>query len=391
MSQTIQKNTPMLSVRNLVKHFPIRAGIFKRIVAWVRAVDGVDFDIYEGETLGLVGESGCGKTTIGMTLLGLYPPTDGSVYFNGEDITPYLLPGWKVRRYLKRTYIEKFKQLNNDEMEELPPELKRYAEIYFNDHKGDAGSFIRSFMESRKEKQKALRRKMQIVFQDPYSSLNPRMRIGNIIGEAVDVHRLASSKEERQRMVADILQKVGLYPEYAMRYPHEFSGGQRQRIGIARALILNPKLVVADEAVSALDVSIRSQILNLMEDLQKEFQLTYLFISHDLSVIKHISDRVAVMYLGKIVEIAPKKKLFERPLHPYTVSLMSAIPIPDPDHKKKRVILKGDVPSPINPPSGCRFHPRCPIAREICSREEPPLQEVEESQKVACFFAGEMS
>lgn len=391
MSQTIQKNTPMLSVRNLVKHFPIRAGIFKRIVAWVKAVDGVDFDIYEGETLGLVGESGCGKTTIGMTLLGLYPPTDGSVYFNGEDITPYLLPGWKVRSYLKRTYIEKFKQLNHDEMEELPDELKQYAEVYFNDHKGDAGRFIRSFMENRKEKQKALRRKMQIVFQDPYSSLNPRMRIGNIIGEAVDVHRLASSKEERQKMVADILQKVGLYPEYAMRYPHEFSGGQRQRIGIARALILNPKLVVADEAVSALDVSIRSQILNLMEDLQKEFQLTYLFISHDLSVIKHISDRVAVMYLGKIVEIAPKKKLFERPLHPYTVSLMSAIPIPDPEHKKKRVILKGDVPSPINPPSGCRFHPRCPIAREICSREEPPLQEVEEGQKVACFFAGEMS
>jgi len=386
-----QKDEALLSVRNLVKHFPIRAGIFKRIVAWVKAVDGVDFDIYEGETLGLVGESGCGKTTIGMTLLGLYPPTGGSVYFNGEDITPYLLPRWKVRSYLKQTYINRFKKLNEDEIEKLPHEIRRYAEIYFNDHKGNADSFVRRFTENRREKQKALRREMQIVFQDPYSSLNPRMRIGNIIGEAVDVHGLASNPGERQRMVAEILQKVGLYPEYAMRYPHEFSGGQRQRIGIARALILNPKLVVADEAVSALDVSIRSQILNLMEDLQREFQLTYLFISHDLSVIKHISDRVAVMYLGKIVEVAPKKKLFDRPLHPYTVSLMSAIPIPDPDYKKRRIILKGDVPSPINPPSGCRFHPRCPIAREVCSKEEPPLKEVEEGQKVACFFAGEMS
>ncbi|RKX46621.1 MAG: ABC transporter ATP-binding protein [Thermotogae bacterium] len=386
-----RKDEALLSVRHLVKHFPIRAGIFKRIVAWVKAVDGVDFDIYEGETLGLVGESGCGKTTIGMTLLGLYPPTGGSVYFNGEDITPYLLPRWKVRSYLKQTYVNHFKKLSGDEIEKLPQEVRRYAEVYFNDHKGNTESFVRHFTENRKEKQKAIRREMQIVFQDPYSSLNPRMRIGNIIGEAVDVHGLASSSAERRRMVAEILQKVGLYPEYAMRYPHEFSGGQRQRIGIARALILNPKLVVADEAVSALDVSIRSQILNLMEDLQREFQLTYLFISHDLSVIKHISDRVAVMYLGKIVEVAPKKKLFDRPLHPYTVSLMSAIPIPDPDYKKRRVILKGDVPSPINPPSGCRFHPRCPIAREVCSKEEPPLKEVEEDRKVACFFAGEIS
>ncbi len=382
---------PILQVRNLVKHFPIRAGVLKRIVAWVKAVDGVDFDIYEGETLGLVGESGCGKTTVGMTILGLYAPTDGSVYFEGEDITPYIIPRWRVRKYILKTYVKPFMKLKKDKTDELPDHMKRYAEIFFNDVKGNAKEFIRMFMDNRKDKQKSIRRNLQIVFQDPFSSLNPRMRVGNIIGEALDVHKLVKNREERNRKVVEILKKVGMFDEHANRYPHEFSGGQRQRIGIARALVLNPKLVVADEAVSALDVSIRSQILNLMEDLQKDFGLTYLFISHDLSVIKHISDRVAVMYLGKIVEVAPKKNLFDRPLHPYTVALMSAIPIPDPDYKKKRIILKGDVPSPINPPSGCRFHPRCPIAREICSKEEPPLQEHGANHLVACHFPGEMS
>ena len=317
----------ILRVENLVKYFPIRAGVFKRIVAWVKAVDGVSFDVYEGETLGLVGESGCGKTTVGMTILRLYEPMGGKVYF--RDIDMFSAKGEKLRK---------------------------------------------------------LRQKVQIIFQDPYSSLNPRMRIKNIIAEGIRTHKLASGSELTDR-VADLLKKVGLSPDHMNRFPHEFSGGQRQRIGIARALAVNPELIICDEAVSALDVSIQAQILNLLKDLQSEFKLTYIFISHALNVIKHISDKVAVMYLGKIVELADKKKLFDNPLHPYTKALMSAIPIPDPEVRREKIILKGDVPSPINPPSGCRFHTRCPFVKNICKEEEPDLIEIEEGHFVACHFA----
>ncbi len=317
----------ILRVENLVKYFPIRAGVFKRIVAWVKAVDGVSFDVYEGETLGLVGESGCGKTTVGMTILRLYEPMGGKVYF--RDIDMFSAKGERLRK---------------------------------------------------------LRQKVQIIFQDPYSSLNPRMRVKNIIAEGIRTHKLASGSELTDR-VADLLKKVGLSPDHMNRFPHEFSGGQRQRIGIARALAVNPELIICDEAVSALDVSIQAQILNLLKNLQSEFKLTYIFISHALNVIKHISDKVAVMYLGKIVELADKKKLFDNPLHPYTKALMSAIPIPDPEVRREKIILKGDVPSPINPPSGCRFHTRCPFAKDICKEEEPNLIEIEEGHFVACHFA----
>jgi len=320
-------NEIILEVKNLKKYFPIRAGVFRRIVAWVKAVDDVSFNINRGETLGLVGESGCGKTTVGMTILRLYEPTAGQVLYGNKDIS----------------------KLRGKELREM-------------------------------------RRKMQIIFQDPYSSLNPRMRIKNIIAEGIITHDIAKGREA-EHMVAELLKRVGLSPDQMDRFPHEFSGGQRQRIGIARALAVNPELIVCDEAVSALDVSIQAQILNLLEDLQKDFNLTYIFISHALNVVKHISDRVAVMYLGKIVEIADKKELFSNPLHPYTKALMSAIPIPDPELKRERILLKGDVPSPINPPSGCRFHPRCPIADpKICSREEPELREVKPDHFVSCHL-----
>jgi len=290
---------PLLEVKNLVKYFPIKKGVFKRTIGWVKAVDDVSFEVYEGETVGLVGESGCGKTTTALTILRLEEPTKGQVIFNNKNIT----------------------KLKKSEM--------------------------------RKE-----RKDMQIIFQDPYSSLNPRIKIKDIIAEGMLTHKMINNKLKYKR-VGELLEKVGIPPEYMDRFPHEFSGGQRQRIGIARALALEPKIIMCDEAVSALDVSIRSQIINLLQDLQKEFNLTYLFIAHDLSVIKYISDRVVVMYLGKIVEIADKKELFADTMHPYTQALISAVPVPNPDYKKERIILKGDVPSPANPPKGCRFHPRC--------------------------------
>ncbi len=317
---------PLLEVKHLVKYFPIKKGVFRRVVGWIKAVDDVSFDVYEGETLGLVGESGCGKTTTGLTILRLEEPTSGEVVFQGKNLA------------------------------ELPPE------------------------EMRKE-----RRNLQIIFQDPYSSLDPRMRVKDIIAEGLLSHNLYD-RAQRIKIVGDLLQKVGLSPDYMNRFPHEFSGGQRQRIGIARALALNPKLIVCDEAVSALDVSIRSQVINLLEDLQKEFGLTYIFIAHDLSVIKHISDRIIVMYLGKIVEIARKRQLFDNPLHPYTEALISAVPVPNPDFRKRRVILQGDVPSPANPPQGCRFHPRCPKAMDICKLQEPKMLEVEDGHFVACHL-----
>ena len=324
------KSDTLLEVDRLVKYFPVRGGLLQRTVAWVKAVDDVSFFIRRGETLGLVGESGCGKTTVGRTILRLTPATSGQVRFEGKNIF---------------------------------------------DLKSDA--------------LKRVRRDMQIIFQDPFSSLDPRVPIGESIGEGLLIHGV--SKEERTQRVNDVLARVGLLPEHARRYPHEFSGGQRQRIGIARALALRPKFVVCDEPVSALDVSIQSQVLNILKDLQVEFGLTYLFIAHNLSVVEHISDRVGVMYLGKMAELADRDVLFENPQHPYTHALLSAIPIPDPKIRRERIILKGDVPSPLNPPTGCRFHTRCWLAQDICKQQIPAWRNValpgQVEHYVACHFA----
>jgi peptide/nickel transport system ATP-binding protein/oligopeptide transport system ATP-binding protein len=319
----------LIEVDDLVKYFPVRGGVLQRTVGWVQAVDGVTFEIREGETLGLVGESGCGKTTVGRTMLRLIEPSGGAVRFDGVDVL----------------------RLRGAEM-------------------------------------KAMRRNMQIIFQDPYSALDPRMPIGQSVGEGLRIHKIGTP-QERRTIVMETLRKVGLEPYHARRYPHEFSGGQRQRIGIARALALQPKFIVADEPVSALDVSIQSQVLNILKDLQDEFHLTYLFIAHNMSVVEHISDRVAVMYLGRVVELAGREDLFRNPLHPYTQALMSAIPIPNPRLRRKRILLSGDVPSPLNPPRGCRFHPRCPVAVEHCGVQEPPLVEVSPQHWVACWRIGE--
>jgi len=390
------RSKPLLQVENLVKYFPVRAGVFRRVVDYVKAVDDVSFEIYPRETLGLVGESGCGKTTVGMTLLRLHETTSGRIIIEGKDTTYYFMPFFRARKYLKETYVNRFNDLKekagsvNSAIDSLENEFdKKIARQYFEKHNGSSSDFMKEMMSKREEKRKAFRREAQIIFQDPYSSLNPRMRVKNIIAEGAIIHKLATRKEALKK-AADLLKTVGLSSEHMSRFPHEFSGGQRQRIGIARALVLNPDIIVADEAVSALDVSIQAQVLNILNDLQERFGLTFLFIAHDLAVIRHVSDRIAVMYLGKIVELASKDDIFAKPLHPYTVSLMSAIPIPDPEKKSKRIVLKGDVPSPINPPSGCRFHTRCPIAKEICSKEEPPLVEMEDGHKVACHFAGEM-
>lgn len=325
-----EENNVLLRVDNLVKHFPITQGIIiRKQIGAVRAVDDVSFVVKQGETLGLVGESGCGKSTTGRTVLQLYRPTSGSVHFNGVDLVA--LKGEELR---------------------------------------------------------VIRRKMQMIFQDPYASLNPRMTVGEIVGEPLVVHNVAKQKEIEER-VANLLELVGLNPAFSKRYPHEFSGGQRQRIGVARALALQPSFIVCDEPISALDVSIQAQVVNLLEDLQKQFNLTYLFIAHDLSMVRHISNRVAVMYLGIIAELADRDELYVKPLHPYTQALLSAIPIPDPiaDSRRKRIILEGDVPSPANPPSGCRFRTRCPIAEKICAEVKPEFRELRPGHFAACHFS----
>ncbi len=317
----------LLEIRNLVKHFPTTKGIiFSKQVGAVKAVDGISFFINQGETLGLVGESGCGKSTTGRLILRLIEATSGEVLFDGRNI-----------------------------------------------------------LELGREQMRGLRRDMQIVFQDPYASLNPRMTVGDIVGEPMEIHNIACGRAKDEK-VQELLHVVGLASYHARRYPHEFSGGQRQRIGIARALAVNPKLIICDEPVSALDVSIQAQVINLLQALQREFGLSYLFIAHDLSVVKHISDRVAVMYLGKIVELADKHELYNNPQHPYTKALLSAVPIPDPTKKKTRIILEGDVPSPVNPPSGCRFHTRCGYAQEICSAKDPEFVNIGDHHYVACHF-----
>jgi len=318
----------ILEVRNLVKHFPVGGGLFGGPAGLVKAVDGVSFSIRRGETLGLVGESGCGKTTTGRAILRLEPPTSGEVIFEGQDMATL----------------------------------------------SDAGL-------------RAMRRRMQVIFQDPYSSLNPRMTVGQIIAEPLSVHRIVPDRAARNTRVQDLLRHAGLLPAMARRYPHELSGGQRQRVGIARALAMEPSLIVCDEPVSALDVSIQAQIINLLEELQAEFGLTYLFVAHDLSVVRHISDRVAVMYLGKIVEITDRKSLYEDPQHPYTKALLSAVPIPDPavEAGREHVVLGGEVPSPLNPPAGCVFHPRCPIAIDECRKGVPELREIKPEHRAACI------
>lgn len=321
-------NEKLVEIESLKQYFPVKDGFMK--TNYVKAVDDVSFFIRKGETLGLVGESGCGKTTIGRTILRLYEPTSGKIIYNGTDIT-------KVN-------------------------IMPY------------------------------RKKMQIVFQDPYASLNPRMTIGDIVGEPIDIHNLAPSKKDRKDKIISILEKVGLNSEHANRYPHEFSGGQRQRVGIARALAIDPEFIVCDEPISALDVSIQAQVINMLEDLQRDMGLTYLFIAHDLSIVKHISNRVGVMYLGKLVELSPSAQLYKAPLHPYTISLLSAIPVPEVNNKPKnnRIILEGDVPSPLNPPSGCSFRTRCPYAKEICSAQVPVFKEYGKDHFAACHRIGEI-
>lgn len=391
----MQDKNSLLEIENVKKYFPVREGVFKKVTGHVKAVDNVSLDVIEGETLGLVGESGCGKSTLGMTILRLLKPTKGRIFIEGEDTTPWFMGRFEAWSYIKENYIKRFDQLKDElgtedqVIDNLEHQYdKDTAKLYFEQGKG---VLERKFLSNLGKRKKDFRREAQIIFQDPYSSLNPRMRVRGIVAEGLLTHGIIKSNEVNDKVV-EVLEKVCLSGEYLYRYPHQFSGGQRQRIGLARALALRPKLVIADEAVSALDVSVQSQILNLMKDLQKEFNLTYVFISHDLSVIEHISTRIAVMYLGKVAEVTKTENLFQKPMHPYTIALMSAIPIPDPEKKKKRIVLEGDVPSPLKPPSGCPFHPRCPIAdKSICAVKVPDLIEKEPGHFVACHKAGEFN
>ena len=328
MADNVPKDDILLEVEDLRKYFPVRGGVFGRKVGEVKAVDGISFSIKKGETLGLVGESGSGKSTAGRSILRLIEPTSGQVRFNGQNVF----------------------ELGKEELREM-------------------------------------RRRMQIIFQDPYASLNPRMTVGSIVGEPFAIHKIAAGRDREERVEA-LLMRVGLSADHMRRYPHEFSGGQRQRIGIARALALHPEFIIGDEPVSALDVSIQAQVINLLEDLQQEMGLSYLIIAHDLSVVRHISHRIAVMYLGKLVEIADNEQLYNNPLHPYTEALLSAVPVPDPRMKKERIVLTGDIPSPINPPSGCVFHTRCPIVEDRCKTEIPKLRKLDDGRLLACHLRG---
>jgi oligopeptide/dipeptide ABC transporter ATP-binding protein len=342
----------LITVRNLKKHYPILGGVFKRRVASVKAVDGVSLEIYKGETFGLVGESGCGKTTLGKTILRLLKPDAGNIFFDvPKDIINEIVELEKTNPKSRR--------------------LKRLREQY------DIATFSG-------ERLLRLRRRMQIVYQDPTTSLDPRMLVKDIVAEPLVAQGIAKG-EEAKKMVVEILEKVGLGEQHLYRFPHEFSGGQRQRIAIARALVCRPEFVVLDEPTSSVDVSVRAQLLNLFKDLQKEFNLTYMFISHDLSIVECISDRVAIMYLGKVNELAPTQKIFKNPMHPYSQALISSVPIPDPKRRRERAPLAGEVPSPVNPPAGCRFHPRCPLVMDICRKQEPQMFEVEKDHYVACF------
>ena len=377
----------LLQVKNLKKHFVIKKDILGHAKKTVHAVDGINFEIYQGETFGLVGESGCGKSTTGRTIIGLYNNTAGEVLFDGDLIsTGYeedRLQIGKLRRKLRKELKELPETASNDEKEEINEKYEKLIKIrktHYEDKKQISKSLTRN------------KRDIQMIFQDPYASLNPRMTVSEIIAEGIKTHKLLPAEGISER-VYGLLERVGLKREHASRYPHEFSGGQRQRIGIARALAVDPKLIIADEPISALDVSIQAQVVNMLEDLQKEFGLTYLFIAHDLSMVKYISDRIGVMYLGKLMEVSESDPLYQLPLHPYTQSLLSSIPLPDPEanKKSKRIVLQGDVSSPINPKPGCRFAERCRFAKEECTTTSPALEEVLPGRFVACHFVKEIN
>lgn len=382
----------LLKVRNIKKYFPIKQGfLINRTVGYIKAVDGVDFELDINETYGLVGESGCGKTTIGKTILRLEDPTAGNIFLDGEETSHYFMSKREGVKFLEREYLEKAekmeKELGSKEkvLESLEEEEKRYIKYYYDNGKD---KFFDYMFKDIDKKRAEFRRNVQIVFQDPTSSLNPRMTVGQTLIEPLLFHKIAKNKIEAKKIALDILQKVGLKPYHADRYPHQFSGGQRQRVAVARAIILNPKLIILDEPTSALDVSVQAQIINLLKNLQKEFNVGYIFISHDLGVVRFISNHVGVMYLGRVVEFGEGSQIFDSTLHPYSQALLNSAPLPDPRKKRdrKKFLVKGQVPSPVNRPKGCFFNPRCPFVMDICKEEYPGYYKTNENHSVACFL-----